>query len=202
MLIVCLLSLHWHWKGRGAGYYYYNTKSTTSERGIPVHRESDLSWTQWLFIVIVMLCESNVNEFSSGQCNYYNLTTNGNINLPDLFLSAHLNIRSLSHKVSRVYAVLNVLSHPKRLLLTETWLSLDSSLLNFDCYSFISPPPEANLIDCVAMFVHNSIQCVILYKSYDNIAIISADVLVVKLLLINLVVRCLYCSLAQMLLKL
>lgn len=68
-----------------------------------------------------------------------------------------------------------MLNVPNLLLLTETWLSLDSALLNID--SFISSPRVVGRGGGVAIYVHNAIQWVTLYKSYEEIAKNNIDVL-------------------------
>ncbi len=132
-------------------------------------------------------------EFSTGDCTYYELADTNNLNFDDSFLLAHLNVRSLFNKVGEVDAVINLLNFPKLLLLSETWLTIDAPLLNIDSYYFISSPRMKGRGGGIAMYIHKSVQCVILYKSCDATSNSNIDVLVVKLLQLNLVVCCMYC---------
>ena len=80
--------------------------------------------------------ESNDNEFEllNGDCCYLDLSTVP----PNQFLNSfiHLSVRSLVRKTGEIEALFKIAGLPQALLLTETWLTTNSPLLNIDNYHF------------------------------------------------------------------
>lgn len=130
------------------------------------------------------------SAFVSGVCDYLNLS-----DVTKAFCNSfmHLNVRSQYHKVSELEALLNILGFPKVLLITETWLSPTSPLQNIANYHFVSSPRISGRGGGVGMYIHNSLQYNITYKSSNHPGQFkNIDYLLIELLHSNISLACIY----------
>jgi hypothetical protein len=67
----------------------------------------------------------------------------------------YLNARSLIPKICEIKSIINLTEFPAVLMLTETWLSLNSVIPNTDNYAFISSPRKQGRVGGMGMFVRN-----------------------------------------------
>ena len=114
---------------------------------------------------------------------------------PNQFLNSfvHLNVRSFVPKTGEIEALFKIAGLPKALLLTETWLTTNSPLLNIDNYHFLSSPRVCSSEGGVAMYVHNSLQYIVKDRSCDHPISKNIDYLLVELTKSNITLCCIYC---------
>ena len=85
--------------------------------------------------------DDNADEtdiINTGDCDYYDLSVPLTVKFTNSIF--HLNVRSLASKVCDIEGLINITGIPKVFMLSETWLSVNSHMLNIDNYSFISSP--------------------------------------------------------------
>ena len=80
----------------------------------------------------------------------------------------HLNVKSVSPKLSKIQGLLNLLGFPKIFMLSETWLAQNSFLESVENYSFISSLRTTNRWGGVRIYIHNSVKYIIKEKSADS----------------------------------
>ena len=112
-----------------------------------------------------------------GHCTYTNLAS---VNV-DTFTNSvlHLNMRSIRHKTAELEVILNLLGLPKVIMITETWLTSDTSLTNITGYSIMSSPRTFGRGGGAEVYVHDSIKYRVKAKSCE----INADCYIAYLLL-------------------
>jgi hypothetical protein len=113
----------------------------------------------------MFVSDDDVNNLNS-TCAYVDVTA-----LPhDISNSImHLNVRSIFHKVAEIEGVLSLLGFPKALLVSETWLDLNTTISAVTNCSFISSPRLSGRGGGVGIFISNSIQYSVTVKSSDSI---------------------------------
>ncbi len=130
-------------------------------------------------------------EFPTAPCDYYDLSSVTCERFCNSYM--HLNVRSLLHKVAEMEGLLNLFGHPKVLMLTETWLTLDSALLEIPDYTFVSSPRLLSRGGGVGAYIHKSLPYVIKDTSCNtNFQCHNIDFLLIELLN-NISICCIYC---------
>ena len=86
-----------------------------------------------------------------GDCAYTNLAS---VNV-DTFTNSilHLNMRSIRHKTAELEVIPNLLGLPKVVMITETWLTSDSSLTNITLVILFCDLPEPSVMVEVLEFM-------------------------------------------------
>jgi hypothetical protein len=128
---------------------------------------------------------------NTGTCNYFHLTTRCTAHFSNSFF--HLNVRSLASKLFELEALIGILNFPKVFLLSETWLSVNSVLLNIDNYSFISSPRCNGRGGGVGMYIHNSLHYLIKSKSCNVISNNGIDFVMCEFSQLRITLACMYC---------
>lgn len=99
-------------------------------------------------------------EFPAVQCDYFALPSVTCKRFCNSYM--HLNIRSLFNKIAEIEVLLNLFGHPKVLMLSETWLALNSVLLEISDYAFISFPRLTSRGGGVGIYIHTSLLIMLL----------------------------------------
>ncbi len=141
-----------------------------------------------------MLNENMTDDHNGfdGECEYVDLASRDTIKLHNSIL--HLNIRSLPNKINELEALLNMFDSPKVIMLSETWLTVNTSLLNINNYFCVSSP-RLQRGGGVAMYLHNSVQYSVKLKSCERVvdAYHNIDFLILEILSLNITLCCMYC---------
>lgn len=133
--------------------------------------------------------DSAVNNFVN-DCAYIDLTSINTTSFSNCIV--HVNIWSLRNKISELEGILRILDFPKIILITETWLSSNSSLINIDKYSFISSPRHKRG-GGVGVYIHDSLHYCIKKLSSDSAIDHVIDYLLIEVHEYKLAICCMYC---------
>ncbi len=105
-----------------------------------------------------------------------------------------MNVRSLLPKLGEVEGLLQLLNFPKALLLSETWLTIDSPMLNICNYVFASSPRVTGRGGGVGIYLHDSIKYSMKVKSsVQPVVCHTVEYLAVELLDYKIMLCCMYC---------
>lgn len=139
--------------------------------------------------------DDNADEtdiINTGDCDYYDLSVPLTVKFTNSIF--HLNVRSLASKVCDIEGLMSITGIPKVFMLSETWLSVNSHMLNIDNYSFISSPRCTGRGGGVAMYIHSTLQYLVKGKSCDlSINNNNIDYLVCELPELKITLVCMYC---------
>ena len=125
-----------------------------------------------------------------GDCAYENLAS---VNVDTFTNSAlHLNMQSIRHKTAELEVILNLLDLPKDVVITETWLTSDTSLTNITGYSFLSSPRTFGRGGGAGVYVYDSIKYCVKAKSCEMNADCNIDYLLLELIENKLALYMLY----------
>jgi hypothetical protein len=84
------------------------------------------------------MADCGIDELIDGECSYISVDSDNIVSMSNSI--THLNIRSLAPKVSELEMLLNLMNLPKVMLVTETWLSVYSPVVNISNYCLVSSP--------------------------------------------------------------
>lgn len=132
-----------------------------------------------------------LHELFSSDCCYYDLNNLSDYPFNNSVL--HLNVRSLQNKVNEIEALLTMLSYPKALMLTETWLRADGYLVSVHGYSFVSSPRVSGPGGGVGIYLHDTVHYQIISKSSNHNFTNNIDYILITLSQFNVAICCMYC---------
>ena len=142
-----------------------------------------------LFIMLSHFNDDDVNLV--GDCTYTNLSS---VNVDTLTKSVlHFNMRSIRHKTAELEAILSLLGLPKVVMITEAWLTSDTSLTNITGYSLLSSPITFGRGGVAGVYVHDSIKYCVKDKSCEINVDCNTDYLLFELIRYKLALGCMYC---------
>ena len=91
-------------------------------------------------------------------------------------------MRSIRHKTAELEVILNLLVLPKVIMITETWLTSNTSLTNITGYSILSSPRTFGRGGGAGVYVHDSINYCVKAKSCEMNADCNIDYLLLELI--------------------
>jgi hypothetical protein len=138
------------------------------------------------------MADCGIDELINGECCYVSVDSDNIVPMSNSII--HLNIRSLAPKVSELEMLLNLMNQPKVMLVTKTWLSVYSPVVNISNYCLVSLPRHTGREGGVAAYVHNSVNFIVKDKSSDHDVLHGIDYLLIELLHLKISLCCKHCS--------